>query len=1159
MKQTTDTTPAQSDSALREEKILELWDKAEIFKKALSKESPKGEFIFYEGPPTANGLPHMGHLEGRAFKDVFPRYKTMCGYHVRRKGGWDTHGLPVEIEVEKQLGLTNKKQIEEYGIAAFNAKCKESVWKYVDEWLTFSRRIGYWLDFENAYVTYYPAYIESLWNIVKEIHSKELLYRDYKVVPWCPRCGTGLSSHELAQGYADVQDTSVYIKFRSLDTPNEYFVAWTTTPWTLPGNVALAVGEDISYVKVQVDNDTYWVAQERANTIFPEGNIVEEVKGKELIGRHYEPLFPFFADSLPEKEKDKLSKAYQVYPADFVSTGDGTGIVHTAVMYGAEDFELGNAVGLPKHHLVGEDGKFTNDVIPYAGVFVKSADKKIIEDLEAAGLLLKTEVITHTYPFCWRCKTPLIYYARHSWYIKMSALRDKLIKENEKINWVPSHIREGRFGQWLADIKDWAISRDRYWGTPLPVWHCAHCGEEKVIGSIKELQDLQKSSGNTYFVMRHGEAQSNVQDVMNSISDAPDHLTERGKEEVVAAAKELQKKDIDLIISSPFVRTRETAQIIQEVLRLSSEDLILDKRLGEVQTGIFNGKLHKEYDEFFASDDWFTKRPEGGESPRDVKVRMGECLYDIDSQYKDKKILIVTHGGPARQLFSAAGVRHEHFAGEKSESFNTYAELHELPFVPLPHNEEYEVDLHKPYIDEVVIPCPKCEAAMQRTPEVMDVWFDSGAMPFAQDHYPFENKEWIENTGFPAQYICEGLDQTRGWFYTLHAIGALMGRGRAYENVICLGLIMDAKGKKMSKSVGNVVSPMDVIPKYGADVLRFWMYSVNQPGDSKNFDEVSVADVMRKVFTILRNVVNFYELYAPEVAFDESARDSKHVLDRWIISKLDELTQVVTQSMDSYDVFTSTHAIRDFIGELSTWYIRRSRDRFKGEDESDKKYALATTRYVLLELSKIMAPFTPFFAEEIYQSLKKDDTRGPLLESVHLQNWPKAKDVDDTLLAQMEEARRLVTLALEIRSSAGIKVRQPLGQLLVRNPKVGIEHNAGVLEVLRDEINVKEVVFDDSEGWEIELDTEVTPELKKEGSVREIIRFIQDMRKKAGFSPHDTAILTINANDEATQVVNEYIEAIKQTAKIAEVRFGEVTSGDTLQIDTLSFTLAIEK
>jgi isoleucyl-tRNA synthetase len=920
----------KSQSAQREEEILRFWQERDVFKKSLEKDAPKGEFIFYEGPPTANGRPGIHHLASRAFKDAIPRYRTMRGYHVRRKAGWDTHGLPVEIQVEKEIGSKSKKDIEAYGIAKFNQKCKESVLQYIDEWRSFSDRIAFWQDYDNTYFTFDNTYIESVWSVIKHAHERGLLYKDYKVVPWCPRCGTALSSHEVAQGYDEAKDPSVYVKFELVDHPGTYFLAWTTTPWTLPGNVALAVGADVEYSKVKVGEETYILATDRLNAVLGEGSyeVVGTMKGSEFAGGSYRPLFPFLTmANMPQKEREKMPNAHKVYTADFVSTEDGTGIVHSAVMYGAEDFELGTAHDLPKFHLVKEDGTFIPEVGLFAGKFVKDADADVIDELKRMGVLYKQEVITHTYPFCWRCKTPLLYYADTSWYIAMSKIKGDLIRENETINWEPAHIREGRFGEWLKDLKDWAISRSRYWGTPLPVWECAKCKTVEVIGSLAELQE----------------------------------------------------------------------------------------RAGKVPD-----------------------------------------------------------------------------------------------------------DLHRPYIDEPRFSCFTCGGQMSRVPDVLDVWLDSGAMPFAQDHHPFSQKPLL----YPADFICEAIDQTRGWFYTLHAVGTIMGKGKAFKNVICLGHILDAKGKKMSKSQGNIIVPQTVIDKYGVDALRYFMYSVTAPGESKNFDERLVDEIVKKNFGRLGNVLSFYQLYDSGVARDWT---SEHILDKWIIARLDELTKQLTDGFENYKLDVATRPLALFIDDLSAWYLRRSRDRFK-EESADKVAALATLRFVLHRLSLLIAPTTPFFAEYLFQAVRESEDE----ESVHLAMWPEesqqpkfwqrlfSSDKSREIISAMEEARALVTAALEARDKAGIKVRQPLGTLFV---PVASKLPQALLDVIAEEVNVKAV---QRRGEAVELDTTMTEELREEGFVRDTIRAIQAFRKESGLKPGEHTVYKAAVSESDKAVIGKHRAQIEK-------------------------------
>ena len=1136
------TEKPKSQTSAREEEILAFWHKRDIFKKTLEKRAPKGEFVFYEGPPTANGHPAIHHLEARAFKDLIPRYKVMQGYAVRRKAGWDTHGLPVELEVEKELGLKNKKDIESYGIGKFNQKCRESVLRYIDEWKTFTNRIGFWVDHDQTYFTFANDYIESVWNIVQRVNERGLLYKDYRVVPWCSRCGTPLSSHEVADGYKDVTDTSIYVAFK-LRGKDEYIAAWTTTPWTLPGNVALAVGNDISYVQVELNGKLTWMARGRAEVLFPEAPVRSEKKGADLVGLEYEPLFPYLKDTLPESQKEKLPNAFKIYAADFVGAEDGTGIVHIAPMYGADDFELGTKHNLPKHHLVNEEGKFIDAAKSFTGMFVKKADKEVISAL--GSTVLRTEDITHSYPHCWRCKTPLIYYARDSWYIRMSELRDELIAENQKIHWEPEHIRDGRFGEWLKEVKDWAISRNRYWGTPLPIWRSAS-GKTLVIGSLKELKEKMKRSGNTYLIMRHGESESNESGRVNSDPQQKNPLTEKGRGQVMATAEKIAGAKIDYIYVSPLMRAQETAQIMAEALKLPAERVITDQRLAEIGVGTFEGKLLKEYNaEFPNTMEEFVRKPDGGENWMDVKRRAGAFLYDIESKHRGDSILVVSHGDTTWLMQAAAqGLSKEQTLAMLGEMHN--AEVKELPFAPLPVNEDYELDVHRPYIDAVTL--EHDGESYERVPEVMDVWFDSGTMPFAQDHYPFENKGRIDGAGYPADFIAEAIDQTRGWFYTLHAIGVLMGKGAAYRNVICLGHLLDDKGKKMSKSQGNVIDPWDLLPKYGADALRYWMYTVNEPGASKNFDERLVDEIVKKHINRLLNVLSFYELFKAATKH-KAERKSAHALDRWILARLDMLIRTVTSNLDAYKIDKAARPLADFIDDLSTWYLRRSRDRIKGDDEKDAKRTLATLGYVLREFSKLMAPFMPFVSEHIYGIVSAKE------ESVHLEAWPVAEETDaktETLLAAMQKARDVVSLGLEARMSAGLKVRQPL-----QSVTLNVAFDDEIAAVIREELNVKKVLYDEKQAVPVVFDTTITDDLRREGELRDILRAVQELRKKKGLKPGEKAILVVQSGVEGRTRIEEAKTELIKAASLSGIEY-DSAGGVSLVFEGYEVKLALK-
>ncbi|OGZ32882.1 MAG: hypothetical protein A2V69_00715 [Candidatus Portnoybacteria bacterium RBG_13_40_8] len=947
-----------------EKKILEFWQKNKVFKKSLEKKSPKGDFVFYEGPPTANGKPGIHHVLARIFKDLIPRYKTMQGFYVERKAGWDTHGLPVELEVEKELGLKSKKEIEDYGIDKFNKKCKESVWKYKEEWEKMTERIGFWIDMEHPYITYENSYIESLWWIIKQAHERGLLYKGHKVVPQCPRCGTGLSSHEVAQGYKNIEEDSVYVKLKlktkqkikNLDIDdNTYILAWTTTPWTLPGNIALAVGENIDYVVLSytesVKDRTYDIDEgvtrevkyiisedylrnnedllktvvdneelQKIKTMYSlRSNISSDklyrIKGKDLIGLKYEPLFK----DIIKKSDLNFDNAFKIYAADFISTEDGTGVVHTAVMYGVEDYDLGEKIGLPKVHTVDLYGNF-NDLVPqWKGRFVKDVEKEIIDYLNAEGYLYKTEKYAHDYPFCWRCDSPLLYYAKDSWYFKVSELKNDLIKNNSKINWIPEHIKEGRFGEWLREIKDWAISRERYWGTPIPVWVCNKCKGMKVIGSRQEL--------------------------------------------------------------------------------------------------------------------------------------------GVDEKF----------------------------------------------------------DLHRPYIDEIKLKC-KCGGEMKRIPEVMDCWFDSGAMPFAQFHYPFENKELIDkDKQYPADFISEAIDQTRGWFYTLLAVSTLLDKGTSYKNVICLGHILDKNGQKMSKHIGNIIDPWEMIEKYGADVVRWHLYTMNQPGETKRFDEQALKE-SGKMFITLLNVLTFYKMFAKEKVEDLKEKDLVNVLDKWVNSKLNLLIKNTTEKLDKYDITGAARELEEFINDLSVWYVRRSRERFKTGDEK----AVKSLRRVIFNLIRLLAPFIPFITEHIYQEL------GGRLESIHLEDWPDAKGkfVDKKLEEKMKQVRNICSLALQKRMEAGIPIRQPISRTAM-----SYDLEDEFEQLYKDELNVKEVV----KGEGLSHDTIITDELREEGIVRNFVRNIQANRKKMGLTPKDKIRVYYSENKE---VIEKHSDQIKKQVIAEDILFG---------------------
>lgn len=1096
----------------REKKILDFWEEHKIFEKSLKQREKAKPFVFFEGPPTANGLPHIGHFLTRVYKDLFGRYKTMRGYYVLRRAGWDTHGLPVEIEIEKELGFKNKKDIEEYGIAKFNQKAKESVWKYKNQWEKMTKRMGFWLDLENPYITYDSKYIESIWWILKQIWDKKLLYRGHKVLPFCTRCGTGLSSHEVAQGYKEITESSVYVKFKIKpdqkigDWPlpeNSYFLAWTTTPWTLPGNVALAVGEKIDYAIVRDYGQILILAKDLAGVVSEKPEITKEVRGKDLIGLEYEPLF--------EIDKLRSPNSYKIYPADFVSTEEGAGIVHTAVMYGEDDYELGKKFGLPTHHTVSERGVFTDDVPEFAGRYVKDAEKGIIEYLKNKGLLFKESPHTHTYPFCWRCDTPLLYYANDSWFIRMSALRKQLVKNNQKINWLPEHIKDGRFGEFLKEAKDWALSRQRYWGTPLPVWQCRDCGKHLVAGALEDLEKYRFRPKNKFYILRHGQSEKDtvidgrIAVIASRLEQDKYNLTELGRKQVQKAAEAINKMGgIDLIFHSPFIRTTQTAEIVSEAAGIAGQ---AEKRLKELDHGsMCEGHQHGiciKPDEKIK----FTTRFGDGESWQMVRQRMFSIIKELDDKYENKRILLIGHAAPLWVLQSITENYDSEHVPQKAYNHHGYlnfAEIRELDFKNYPYDTDGLVDLHRPYIDEVILKCPDCGQAAQRVDDLIDVWFDSGSMPYAQWHYPFENKKLVGGSGqFPADFIVEAIDQSRGWFYTLLAIATTLDRKPPYKNVMVLGHILDDEGKKMSKSKGNVVTPDEVMDKIGADAARWYFYSASTIGEAKSFILKDAQSKLLGFLSTFDNLVRFLWLYSGEVLRNSSVRfenlEAKTYLDRWLHVRLGLLVSDVTRDMDDFDPAGASRKIEDFIiNDLSNWWLRRSRKRFqKSRNPAELAYVSDLFRNVLIETAKLIAPFTPFLAEEIF--IKLDGPAVSHRQSVHLCDWPAHAKATvgkpKKLLKEMERVRGFVTLGLAQRKAKNIKVRQPLAGITLKSDKFDPE----LEELIKNELNVKRVDYDQKINEETVLDDRLTRELVIEGYARETARQIQDMRKEVGY------------------------------------------------------------
>ena len=1055
----------------REKEVEKFWKDNDIFRKSIDNRRKGEVYTFYDGPPTANGKPHIGHVLTRVIKDMIPRYRTMKGYMVPRKAGWDTHGLPVELEVEKMLGLDGKEQIEEYGLEPFIKHCKESVWKYKGMWEDFSSTVGFWADMEHPYVTYDNNFIESEWWALKQIWDKGLLYKGFKIVPYCPRCGTPLSSHEVAQGYKNVKERSAVVRFK-VKGEDAYFLAWTTTPWTLPSNVALCVNPEETYVKVKAaDGYTYYMAEALLDKVLgglavkagqtvagvqaEEGKelgsgagvdyeVLEKYTGKDLEYKEYEPLYACAAEVAEKQHK----KGHFVTCDTYVTMSDGTGIVHIAPAFGEDDAKVGRKYDLPFVQFVDGKGELTEET-PYAGLFVKKADPEVLKDLDKEGKLFDAPKFEHDYPFCWRCDTPLIYYARESWFIKMTEVKDDLIRNNNTINWIPETIGKGRFGAWLENVQDWGISRNRYWGTPLNIWQCEDCGEMMSIGSIEEL-----------------------------------------------------------------------------------------------------------------------------------KEKSDNCPDDIE--------------------------------------------------------------LHRPYIDAVTCKCPKCQGTMKRVPEVIDCWFDSGSMPFAQHHYPFENKEIFEQQ-FPAKFISEAVDQTRGWFYSLLAISTLLFNKAPYENVIVLGHVQDADGQKMSKSKGNAVDPFDALNKYGADAIRWYFYINSAPWLPNRFHGKAVVEGQRKFMSTLWNTYAFFVLYANIDNFDATKYtlnyDKLPVMDKWLLSKLNTMVKTVDADLDSYKIPEAARALQEFVDDMSNWYVRRSRERFWAKGmEQDKINAYMTLYTALVTVAKAAAPMIPFMTEDIYQNLVRSiDADAP--ESIHLCDYPEVNEawIDKDLEANMEELLEIVVLGRACRNTANIKNRQPIGTMYVKAEKA---MDKFYTDIIADELNVKEVKFADdvesfisysfkpqlrtvgpkygkllngirtalseidgtaamkelrdngvlvldiagnrvelaeedllietaqSEGYVTEtdgetsvvLDTNLTPELIQEGFVREIISKVQTMRKEAGFEVMDKIIVYAKDNDKIMDIMKANQDEIKREVLAENIVLGEA-EGYTKEwnINKEAVTLGVSK
>ncbi len=1068
----------------------------------------------------------------------------MQGYRVKRKWGWDCHGLPLENIIEQELGIKNKKEIEERGIAVFNEAARAAVLRYADDWKRIIPRMGRWVDMENDYKTMDTTYTESIWWSFKNLFDRKLIYEGYKSMHLCPRCGTTLANFEVAQGYKDIEDVSVFVKLPLEGQANTSLLVWTTTPWTLPGNTGAAVHKDATYVKVEHEGAFLILAKDRLELISGTPTIVAEFLGKELVGKKYEPPFPYFKDKKDLKNKNK---GWRIWHAPYVSMENGTGAVHLAPAFGDVDLELAQKEGLPIVHHVTQDGIITQDVTEFAGLLVKKkgahqdTDKKIVEALEQKGRLFRHETITHSYPHCWRCDTPLLVYASSSWFVNIQKLKGKLLKENKKIGWVPSVIGEKRFQNLLETAPDWAISRARYWGAPLPVWRNSKTGAIKTVGSIEDLLSKVKKSGNSYTVMRHGQAKSNVENILDSGTLTDNHLTEEGKRQTREAAAKLARKKIDMVIASPLLRTQETARIVLEALRLPDSALMTDERLREVNFGEYSGKPREIWLTCFAS--YFERcerKVDAAETLHEVRARVAEFLFEVERRYTGKNILIVTHAEPGWLIEQVASRARRSDIAIKEKPYHdqpgylTNAEFRSFAFVPYPHNAHFDLDLHRPYIDEMVWGTPQ-EGQWKRIPDVFDCWYESGSMPYASSHYPFENvKQFnpkrmlgLSPVGYPADFIAESVDQTRGWFYSTLVLGVALFGKSAYRHVITNGLVLAQDGKKMSKKLKNYTDVTLIADRYGADALRYYLLS--SPlirGEDLNFTDRGVEEIAKKIITRLDNVRSFLKMYDDGTAPSSASND---VLDRWILSRLNLVIAESTGGYEKYELDIATRPLSEFIDDLSTWYLRRSRDRFKNENAASANEARATLRYILTQIAKVMAPVMPFYAEYLYREVKQESDP----ESVHLNVWPAAGGVDEAVLSHMHSIRQSVSEALEVRSSANIKVRQPLSKLTISGRSIPDEVN--YKRIIADEVNVKEVVFEAGEKPVVSLDLTITPELKEEGDVRDVIRAIQGARKDAGLSVADRPSAIVMGDASTARVIERNRETIANATQLREL------------------------
>jgi isoleucyl-tRNA synthetase len=1091
-------------------------------------------------------------------------------------GGWDCHGLPIENLIEKELGLKSKKEIEEYGVEKFYESCANSVLRYENAWKQIIPQIGRWIDMDNAYKTMDATYTESVWWSFAELYKKGLAYEGFKVMHVCPRCETPLAQSEVSLAYKDVTDISVTVEFELEDKTYNgkpiYMLAWTTTPWTLPGNTALAVNKGIQYVLVESSfegSSSYFiVAKSKVEHVFAksEFKILEEINIEDYIGERYKPVFDVFDDKTYLESLENSKNIWKVWHADFITDDTGTGIAHEAPAFGVEDMELAqlNKIPVIKHVLM--NGYFseqvTNSLKELQGIVVKkqgdtmTADIQIIKYLAQRDNLFDKQKIVHSYPHCWRCDTPLLNYGTTSWFVAVTKIREKLLAENSQIGWVPANVRDGRFGKWLEGARDWAVSRNRYWGAPVPVWKSITTGEVFVPGSLKELLARTKSK-NSYTLLRHGQTHSNLKhSVQLDPNDVSDVLTSEGVEQAQRAVKHMQSdnKKIDMIITSPFVRTKETAKILAEGLGLSEDEIIVDERLGEFNPGCeFAGKNWSEVVKAYedkAAHHFTGKVSEDGESYKELMLRGVKVLQDLEEKYEGKNILIVSHRSLIRWMI---------FFAEGNLSMSPNLKEADLPdvgnvqplkvdFKPIPHDETGAVNFHVPFIDDVVV-YDREGNIMKREPLVFDCWYESGSMPYGQVHYPFENKQLFEEN-FPAQFIGEAQDQTRGWFYTMLILSTALFDKTSFQNVICTGLIMAEDGKKMSKSLRNYTDPMELIEKYGSDSMRYYLLS--SPvirGENVNFSDKGLGDVYRKNIARLVNVVSMYQLYADDT--NEPSQTSAHVLDKYILARLKQLKKEVTDGFESYELDKAFRPVEKFVDDLSVWYVRRSRERIKSDNKNVRDEVLGTLQHVLLELSVIMSPIMPFVAESIFQVIKP---KVEMTESVHLLDWGMVADLlveESEVLEETEKARNIISRILEERTNAGIKVRQPLASATISNSLSILPENSKEFEVeILDETNLKALQFGDLEDDKlVTLDTNITEELKQEGAYRELARAIQDARKEKKLQPQDEVELNISTNSEfVKEVLNKFAGELKTQCNLSTFSQAEVVNGQEVNV-----------